>query len=619
MKSRSNYQSKGHGSGRSSFQGRGKDHRNDHTEHKERSTGLIAELPVLTWSGQRSNFSDFKEMMSTYLQQRFGSNGTFIHNDEYYEPPTIEEPIASESEYASRKDRIKWSIYETEVKARIKLIGKHKEERTQMYQIIWGQLSNESKEKVRQNHKFAEAESDDEMRPDPLALWKIIASTHLVKSTGNILLDRSQAKSAYERIKQGYSESLGDFKLRFDRAIEALEQLEHPQIPDIPERVLHFIQALNETRHYEWKTKKLNEIGAGHEIPESIVEAYEECSNYKPLYSDTGYRSQGTTFISQRGRGNGHGGGRNSGRKSHRANDETKADEEKQGSDNEAEKNINCYRCGEPGHYANECTFKGKCKNCGKQGHKAAVCKKKTVKTTAIIKKVLISETTDKDKNSHEIHIDNQSNENIFKTKELLKNIVTTSNSIVIQGITGQEIHCDQIGEFMGFDVYYNPAAIANILSWKKVTEDMDLEWDQNADEFRAISPEGKVMKFKCNDGLYICNYSDIEIKSTLLTTVKENLADYSAREVKAAEEARKLSRKLGYASPGELNRIIKNGTLLNNSVTTADVSRAEKIFGKDVAALKGKTTRRPSMQSGGTEKIEAVIRVEIFFVSFSY
>ena len=66
-----------------------------------------------------------------------------------------------------------------------------------------------------------------------------------------------------------------------------------------------------------------------------------------------------------------------------------------------------------------------------------------------------------------------------------------------------------------------------------------------------------------------------------------------------------------GYASPDELQRMIRAGTLINNNVTTADIARAEHIYGKDIAALKGKTTRKPSMRSGNTEQITGIIRTE--------
>ena len=54
---------------------------------------------------------------------------------------------------------------------------------------------------------------------------------------------------------------------------------------------------------------------------------------------------------------------------------------------------------------------------------------------------------------------------------------------------------------------------------------------------------------------------------------------------------------------------MIKHGTLLNKKVTTNDVACADKIWGRDIAALKGKTTRKSPMQSGGTEKIEVTVR----------
>jgi len=80
-----------------------------------------------------------------------------------------------------------------------------------------------------------------------------------------------------------------------------------------------------------------------------------------------------------------------------------------------------------------------------------------------------------------------------------------------------------------------------------------------------------------------------------LITTVGDNEADHSTRKVKAAQIASILSRRLDYATPRDLHKIIKNSTLFSFPVTTANIVREEMIYGKDITALKGKSTRRAS------------------------
>ena len=65
----------------------------------------------------------------------------------------------------------------------------------------------------------------------------------------------------------------------------------------------------------------------------------------------------------------------------------------------------------------------------------------------------------------------------------------------------------------------------------------------------------------------------------------------YTARQVKQAELAREYQRKLGYASPGQLIKMIGQGQLVNGKITAQDVVRALDIFGPDLGSLKGKTT----------------------------
>jgi len=79
------------------------------------------------------------------------------------------------------------------------------------------------------------------------------------------------------------------------------------------------------------------------------------------------------------------------------------------------------------------------------------------------------------------------------------------------------------------------------------------------------------------------------------ISTVKGNEALYTKREVRDAQRARELMRRLGYASMKDEAAMLKHGTIINCPVTPSDVYRAQRIYGSDVATLKGKTEASPS------------------------
>ena len=53
---------------------------------------------------------------------------------------------------------------------------------------------------------------------------------------------------------------------------------------------------------------------------------------------------------------------------------------------------------------------------------------------------------------------------------------------------------------------------------------------------------------------------------------------------------------------------MIKCGTLLKNTVKSADVVRADMIWGKDIASMKAKTTCRTPMQVYGVEDVKVSV-----------
>jgi hypothetical protein len=76
---------------------------------------------------------------------------------------------------------------------------------------------------------------------------------------------------------------------------------------------------------------------------------------------------------------------------------------------------------------------------------------------------------------------------------------------------------------------------------------------------------------------IYFCDLDTIVTtnKTLLVTTVSDKKKKYSARQIKQADLAREYQRKLGYASPGQLIKMIGQGKLNNGKISAQDVVRA--------------------------------------------
>jgi hypothetical protein len=79
--------------------------------------------------------------------------------------------------------------------------------------------------------------------------------------------------------------------------------------------------------------------------------------------------------------------------------------------------------------------------------------------------------------------------------------------------------------------------------------------------------------------------------------TVKENKQGFTFRQVKGAEVAHTLYATLSYPSMENFNWVIRSNQIQNCPVTAVqDVAVATKIGGKNITALKGKTTQSKSL-----------------------
>jgi hypothetical protein len=76
------------------------------------------------------------------------------------------------------------------------------------------------------------------------------------------------------------------------------------------------------------------------------------------------------------------------------------------------------------------------------------------------------------------------------------------------------------------------------------------------------------------------------------VNTFSENKTGFTKRQIKCAEIAQNLYNNLSYPSMKDFKWVIRSNQIKDCPVTIQDIDVATKIWGKDIAALKWKTTR---------------------------
>ena len=153
------------------------------------------------------------------------------------------------------------------------------------------------------------------------------------------------------------------------------------------------------------------------------------------------------------------------------------------------------------------------------------------------------------------------------------------------------------VGDLPGYGpVWFDPRAIANVLSLKLVKEKYHIQYNSNKDDgFVVTKPTGEKFKFiQSASGLH---YLDTTIQDTnkiadttlLVNTVKENRKNYTNNDYLHALRAHELQIAVGRPSTTTFMDLLKRNGIANCPVTLADVEAAEYIFGPDIGSLKEK------------------------------
>ena len=226
--------------------------------------------------------------------------------------------------------------------------------------------------------------------------------------------------------------------------------------------------------------------------------------------------------------------------------------------------------------------------------------------------------------------LDSCSSANLFCNEKLARDIVPTKNECTVKGTGGQMVARNKaIYPVMRERVWYSPKAIANIASLKAVRKQYWVTYDSNKLKFVVHREKDGLPNLEFHEhesGLYYYYPQVDEDGMILVATVAENKLGYSKRQIAKAEEAQRIYRTLCYPSWQQFRQTVQLNNIKDCTITVNDIDAAMAIFGKDVAGLKGKTTRtKPKHVVGYRLKIpkeildkhrNVYLTADIFFVN---
>ena len=508
------------------------------------------------------------------------------------------------------------------------------------YNHIWHQISHTSQNLLRVQPEFPACENDQ----NPVILWKLIISTHVASVTNAKKWDAASARLRYGQIVQQAAEPDADFRNRLHQASSQLTALSDDSTPD-EALAYDFLVRLDRKRHGKMAEAYLNAALSGPPFhPGNIDESLRYVASFQGdgaasggasrdfnleavVTTDTVFSVDTPPIVKESSRPS----------KPNKKKKVQKVEDKQQRNKSKSTATI---------PDASEKSFRLAPSPCGidvngvpctqlhyRQDHNRFVKlmkKSETVNLTRLVREVesvsvcsLATRvervlSTSQQLLPTDVQIDSQATNHLFRNRHLLANVRRCQDPRTFVGIGGS-IKAKCVGDFFGMEVYYSPKATGNIISQCKYLEDFGSESFEYVKAANAYSMQlsGRVFIFTPKNRLYVCDLS--HSVETSLATVVENESHHTTREVSDANKARELIRRLGYPSHAALINLINKGGLVDCDVTSHAVMLASRIYGPEIPAVKGKSTRSTPpaihLESYQITYPKIVLYLDIFFV----
>jgi hypothetical protein len=588
----------------------------EETSHAKRSICSIEDVPILRY-GNKNNYHKFKEDLLSYLSREYGMVSKFIETDELYIPPVPKRPRLPPNVTASMKKTF-MMMHAEDVKLYVRRLTENQEKLCLIYADILGNLSQESKEKVKEAPDW-EVIKD---KRDPLRLWRRITHTHINGESLMGNLNIYQAQQIYNRLRMNSKQTVHQFKEEFDEAVIGLQAAAAP-IPSDLQQATDFLFKLD-ARYAQLRVSIENNNNRGVEqFPTTLTAMYRIAAQFK-VVTDTGGVMNATAYVITTKKK-----AKSTRRETAPADKKPYPDADSSASKPKPKKPKQrtrpCKHCGGE-HWDNECDRK---ESAVASSNSNNSYKKKTFLTFArgsisaatgtILSSRLIEDESEQGVvTSTMVLLDSQANISLYHNPDLLTNIRDAPAVRSVEGINsdGPDLIVNKIGysEHFEMEVYYHPAARANVLSLSDVDDLCDVNFSNRT--FTVITPSGTRHEFKRFNRLHVC---DMKPSTCLLTTVKDNKKMYSKRQVQQADKVKSISKNFGYPSPRNLLNMVK--TLNNCPVSPKDVARYYEINGPEIAALRGRTHKHKAIvfeedKLPRLAPVDQTLHVDIMFVN---
>jgi len=510
------------------------------------------------------------------------------------------------------------------------------------FRDIYATISEDSRNIIKALPGYADGVSWGVLEA-PNELWAGIRLTHHTNENAGdgielAALNLMDKEESFMYFRQGPTIDIHTFKKEFVLKVASLEAAGSVIVGDEARKAMHFLTKLDKLRHGEMMLQLTNRATEGTPFPATVELAYTFAKNWKTK------KSAGSTATA----GDGAGTFMLSDDVRHHTSSTPQAPPSRAKASSKAaaaatDVSAVSGSSGQTGKYAYESIEEQAarlafwavraCRNCGMKGHIAPECPSKKKKPVLLA----VGGDDEEDDNGPtfmvsddppphpcndddvlpvlffsptEVLIDNAAGQCVFNNPDLVHSLCVADGSHGVNGVNkaAAALAVEAEGKFadVACKIHIAKDSAANLLS-QAMLIDAGCKIHYNKDMYTVRTPS-RVWLFKRKlhqDGrkskYYVRDMAD-EIKSAaarnnhvLVATVEENLRRVTKREAAKAAEAVILRTRLGHASTKAMIDILQGG-VNNCPVTPADVKLSEEIFGKSIAALKGKTKKHKSI-----------------------